>query len=696
VLDKFQDEIFRLPLSHQLVMLGPPGTGKTTTLIRRLGQKVNWEVLTEEERDLVETTHHANPHQHASSWLMFTPTELLKQYLKEAFAREGVAAPDSRIQTWQHHRLDLARNHFGILRNGSGRGLFTAREQSGVLQEESLAHPTRWYEDFETWHREHLLEEIREAQIELARVNLPSHAALKRPLAAKDLAKRLESLLKTRTPKDLTSIVEALALGEAQRLEQLVEELKPVAESLLREPINRLLAKDRRLLTDLADFLLTQKPIPETSMEESDEQATEEDEEETPTSQSALQSALQALMGAVRSKIRLGAAQPPKSPGRSSRAGKILAWLEERATLEVDEVTLGPILVAMAQARFLQNPVRRLIDGLPKRYRAFRRERQKEGRWYLPKGFDPRDIHPLEIDLVLLATLREGNQLLQRAHIQAALSKGGVWTPLQAVASQHHNQILVDEATDFSPLQLGCMGALAHPRTQSFFACGDFNQRLTIWGSRSEEALRWAVPNIKRRTVNVAYRQSRQLNELAHALMALSGGADEGADLPKHLNADGVAPALLEFSDEGRAVAWLAERIQEIERFVGVRSTAVFVNSEAEVAAVARQLDAHLAEHNLRAIACANGQALGEDSDIRVFDIQHIKGLEFEAVFFLGIDHLAEAHPDLFDKFLYVGATRAATYLGLTCTGTLPKSLEPLRSHFVMDWQQVPATQPLG
>jgi hypothetical protein len=401
-------------------------------------------------------------------------------------------------------------------------------------------------------------------------------------------------------------------------------------------------------------------------------------------------------MGAVRSKIRLGAAQPPKSPGRSSRAGKILAWLEERATLEVDEVTLGPILVAMAQARFLQNPVRRLIDGLPKRYRAFRRERQKEGRWYLPKGFDPRDIHPLEIDLVLLATLREGNQLLQRAHIQAALSKGGVWTPLQAVASQHHNQILVDEATDFSPLQLGCMGALAHPRTQSFFACGDFNQRLTIWGSRSEEALRWAVPNIKRRTVNVAYRQSRQLNELAHALMALSGGADEGADLPKHLNADGVAPALLEFSDEGRAVAWLAERIQEIERFVGVRSTAVFVNSEAEVAAVARQLDAHLAEHNLRAIACANGQALGEDSDIRVFDIQHIKGLEFEAVFFLGIDHLAEAHPDLFDKFLYVGATRAATYLGLTCTGTLPKSLEPLRSHFVMDWQQVPATQPLG
>jgi hypothetical protein len=62
--------------------------------------------------------------------------------------------------------------------------------------------------------------------------------------------------------------------------------------------------------------------------------------------------------------------------------------------------------------------------------------------------------------------------------------------------------------------------------------------------------------------------------------------------------------------------------------------------------------------------------------------------LEFESVFFVGIDHLTESHPDLFDKYLYVGSTRAATYLGLTCTGSLPKVLESLRSHFVRDWQQ--------
>jgi hypothetical protein len=52
---------------------------------------------------------------------MFTPTDLLGQYLKEAFSRNNVPAPDLRIKTWIGHRKELARNHLRFCTaNGGG------------------------------------------------------------------------------------------------------------------------------------------------------------------------------------------------------------------------------------------------------------------------------------------------------------------------------------------------------------------------------------------------------------------------------------------------------------------------------------------------------------------------------------------------------------------------------------------------
>jgi hypothetical protein len=56
--------------------------------------------------------------------------------------------------------------------------------------------------------------------------------------------------------------------------------------------------------------------------------------------------------------------------------------------------------------------------------------------------------------------------------------------------------------------------------------------------------------------------------------------------------------------------------------------------------------------------------------------------LEFEAVFFVGIDHVAERMPDLFERYLYVGLTRAATYLAITCGAKLPMKLDELPQYF--------------
>jgi superfamily I DNA and RNA helicase len=151
---------------------------------------------------------------------------------------------------------------------------------------------------------------------------------------------------------------------------------------------------------------------------------------------------------------------------------------------------------------------------------------------------------------------------------------------------------------------------------------------------------------------------------------------------------DEVAPVLLE-SHGGRArqAEWLAERIREIEGSLGqVPTLAVFVSDESDVEPLTQELNRQFANDNLQAVACVRGQIIGQDTDVRVFDIRHVKGLEFEAAFFVGIDVLARQLPVDFARYLYVGATRAATYLGITCESGLPESIASLQPQFVSDW----------
>lgn len=66
-----------------------------------------------------------------------------------------------------------------------------------------------------------------------------------------------------------------------------------------------------------------------------------------------------------------------------------------------------------------------------------------------------------------------------------------------------------------------------------------------------------------------------------------------------------------------------------------------------------------LRERNIPIMGYKGGLVVGDAREVRIFDVRHIKGMEFEAVFFVGIDRLAERIPVLFLRFLYVGVTRA-------------------------------------
>ncbi|MEQ3702105.1 ATP-binding domain-containing protein [Thalassolituus sp.] len=670
ILDQFQGEIFRLPLDQQLIILGPPGTGKTTTLIKRLGQKLDLNSLDADEYRLAEQNNHIRPHQ--QSWLMFTPSELLKHYLKEAFNQENISAPDSHVRTWISFRQDFARNSLGILKSPNG-GRFILSADTNLISNETIQDPRKWYAAFRFFHEDWLKQQLKIGFVQI-QISIPESKI--------SLIDKVKEILTKLDVRSLMETYRVLKTTEAELL-TLQNQIKESYDSLIKKEQNRIFNKNKKIFIELFTHL---ESVKQTSESTDDEEIDEDLEEEVsiPSTASTLQIAINAYVAAIRSLARNTFLK--KAVPKSGRNAAVLEFLGNRIP-EID------VLKEIGRASSLQaglgkfiKPHQRYVSAVSSNFVRFRNSKDAKEKFYSTAS-KRNAITPVELDFVILAILRNARELLGQNFVKRDLEQSE-FEYLRNIAGHFRNQIMVDEATDFSMLELACIESLTSLSTRSFFACGDFNQRITSTGIRDYEQLAWVSQQLKKHSIQLVYRQSRQLNKFTNDLLELQqGDLSAAGQLPEESTHEGVSPALVEHIHGDSEVRWLADRINEVEKSVGAGifpTIGVLVNHESAVQPMAEQLTRYLT--NLQAVACSDGRYLGEGTDVRVFDIRHIKGLEFEAVFFVGIDELVSEKPELFDRYLYVGATRAATYLGLTCTRNLPESLESLRQHFVSNW----------
>lgn len=675
ILDRFQDNIFRLPLDSQIAVLGPPGTGKTTTLVRRLRQKVDFAFLDDSEREQVEGLDPAGL-AHADSWLMFTPTELLRLYVKEAFGKEGVPVHDERIRTWDEYRRDIGKRNLRILRTGTGGGLILKNDDA-LLEPTTVTRQIEWYGAFDEYQQNAFVKDL---EIEALRLQGASNAG------AAALGRQIIEAVHRGASKPIQLLSELAGLFD--RLREIGAYHRDETRIALQAPINTYARENPGFLDALLGFVetLNNDEDEEVEDDDSDVDADEDGTGTRPNPTRGRQLVREIFLKAMRARA-IGQATG-RSPSTESRAGRLLTWIKDRGLALPDLREIGAALLVQRAALRLARAPHTYLSKLPQRYRSFRRIMREDGRWYGAGKFSASDAHPAEIDVIILAMLRSARAMIGNVVLARRLTDR-MPPLLEDIAQLQRNQVLVDEATDFSPVQLACMRELASPRTDSFFASGDFNQRLTRWGSRSESELLWVNPGMKIERINVSYRQSRKLADFARALGKVYG--HEISDrAPDHIDNLGFEPVLgLSLDSVATRAHWLSLRVREINNITegSLPTIAVLVREASALEPLAEALSKELDDLNVRAMACPKGMVKGQEGDVRIFEVEHIKGLEFEAVFFMDIDDLSVSEPELFERYVYVGATRAATFLGLTCSGNkLPRGMSEITVNFEDSW----------
>lgn len=560
ILDAVQGEIFRQPFSSQIILSGAAGTGKTTTLIKRIARNQKRELLSSEEQGKFEGREFLFGQ---NNWALFLPSDLLKGYVQEAFAKQGIAASSQRVRVWSTERLKIAREILAFARIGNS-GTFTISQKDLPV---SNGDCVKLYSDFESFWPTHLAgvinSRIKEAPVDLGTRFGPRFA-------------QILSLLTTNAPLD--------AISEIRRLRNELSDGRQQAN------------EDRER---------GRRPLP-----------------------------------------------PKQSPPRVDEY-----FLSDNVKKAIDR---------------LEASSRNLVAELPSAFRGF------------------------------IATLRQDNQTTLAPHesdvlIRSMLTLTRTLTRIDAtiddslkerVRGAYIPQVLIDEVADFSSNQIAILASLADPQSDSVTLCGDVMQRVTHHGITSWDDCKDVLPKLKMFHIDTAYRQSPQLLAIAVEILKF---LDPNAPSIKSAYAGGdFPPALMKVeANDDATIDWISNRIINIYEAHGGKlpAIAVLVSSEEEVEPTAKALRERLELHSLEVQACRNGEVLGNDSRVRVFNVQFIKGLEFEAVFFLRFDAIQAQHGNLALNYLYVGLTRAATFLGVTSRAE-PKLIHSVLSKFSRDDSQ--------
>lgn len=331
---------------------------------------------------------------------------------------------------------------------------------------------------------------------------------------------------------------------------------------------------------------------------------------------------------------------------------------------------IGELALFEQFAKYTRGIRSNLFGGFAAKYKRFRRQAlaNKDNSWNLQeleallKRREGKELHAQE-QALLIGFINNLVKMVLR------ISKNGVNHPFVIAYNDLTCPIIgVDEATDFCECDIYAMQSLLYNDYNSFTLCGDLMQRLTKQGIKTWKNIAPFLGEMIPLEMITSYRQSKALLNVAQSLYADTIGEEPG--YVAYMKSSKVPEPLYFVSeDESVKISWIEKRINEVYIAYGKKlpSIAIFLNKKDEIKGFVDRLrdTDFIYDAGIEIVDGSEGNVLASSNQIRVYPIDVVKGMEFDVVFFHNIDN-ATADDDLIKRYIYVGVSRAAFFLGIT------------------------------
>lgn len=667
------------------VINGGPGTGKTTTMIQRLKLLIDRAdledyianhddcKLTKEQLDIISSTQ--------DNWVFFSPNDLLKKYLQDNMNYEGLTGTNHRTVVWKDFLKDAVRDKYHLA------GQDCPFDFGGKRAESKIIYTGDHLAIIESFSR-FFLEQVKNRFRKISQIDYNQFEwKLQGKVIVSECAKieavdSIESLLRflvrmEGADKRLSANGKLLDTG-AEIASKYNEQIR-----LLTDKTIALLKRDETKHNEAIEFVknLINTPQPET--EELDEV------EEIEPDYGDLSILLFNKLNPILKKLAL------RTKDSSAKLTAQQKQLYEIVKEFINEEDLGKLADSAYFVKYLSPALRGfsqyVLTPIPLYYRQYRKS--------MPEG------ERVNWDVKLLKELVETQRNKQLLSQEQSLLIGFINTIVKSLFKVNREKfnnathkyvvaykelcrpvIGIDEASDYSLIEYYGIKSFGHYAVSSFTLCGDTMQLMKTDGITDWNQLRHPLlfDQLDIKELLISYRQSEELMNLADRIYQEE--VKKNSPYSCYLKIEeSPKPLWLERNDIDEKAEWIAARVTEIVRTYGFLPTiAIFTIDKRKAENLKEALDEcdALVKAGIEVKVCSDNTLEGEKT-LRIFPIDQVKGMEFEAVFFYDIDDIESS--SLINKYLYVGLSRASMYLAVTSNGRSEKISNMLQKYFAVN-----------